>query len=267
VAGLQDWDGIFFFQYQDDGWGAGGWNADKIQRFFSFNGQPAKLALLAAFAPAFRRGDISPLSETAAGTFEEKLPPTLGLTARIGIDPKADKPAALLTPATGRRFATPDGQVVWDASDPARAHVLLNTPATRAVWGLIGGRQFDLGGVKFSVGTVERDYGVVVLTSLDGAPIESTRHALLAAVGSAQNSGMKWNDSRTSVGDRWGPGPALVNVVPVDMALTRGGARVFALDGRGQRVDEIKSGDRTGGNRFTLGTGYPSIWYEIEWAN
>jgi len=116
------------------------------------------------------------------------------------------------------------------------------------------------------VGAVERDYAVVVLTSLDGQPIESTGHALLAAVGSAENSGMKWNESRTSVGDQWGTGPAQINLIPFDIALPRGGARVFVLDGCGQRIGEINAVDPTGGSRFSPGTEHPSIWYEIEWA-
>ncbi|HEY9249580.1 MAG TPA: hypothetical protein VIO38_10625, partial [Rariglobus sp.] len=91
VAGLQDWDGIFFFEYHGR---ADAWDTGRIQGFFPFNGQPAKLALLTAFAPVFRRGDLAPLAEVAAGSPEKPLPATLGLGRRIGIDPKAKAPAA-----------------------------------------------------------------------------------------------------------------------------------------------------------------------------
>jgi hypothetical protein len=262
VAALQDWDGVFFFQYHAGG--DGGWYSDKVQRFFSFNGHPAKLALLTACAHLFRRGDLAPLPQVAAGTTARMLPATLGLTHRIGIDPKAAKPAELAPPA-GRRLASPDGRAVWDAGDPKRAHVTIDTPATRAAWGLIGGQRFDLGGVRVAVGAVERDYAVLVLTSLDGEPIERTRRALLAAVGSAENAGMKWNEARTSVGNQWGSGPAQVNGIAAEITLPQRGARLFALDGRGHRMHEVPPADGSAASRFKLGAEHRTLWYEIEW--
>ena len=262
VAALQDWDGIFFFQYESGG--EGGWYADKVQRFFSFNGQPAKLALFAACANLFRRGDLAPLATVAAGTVDRMVPATLGLTHRIGIDPQASK-AAERTPVAGQRLATPDERVVWDASDAARACVVVNTPATRAVWGLVGGQRFDLGGLQLTVGAVERDYAAIVLTTMDGKPLDMSRRALLTAVGSATNRGMKWNEARTSVGRDWGTGPAEVNGIAAEVTLPRGGAKVFALDGRGQRMGEVTPVDGVAAARFKLGPAYRTLWYEIAW--
>jgi hypothetical protein len=261
VAALQDWDGIFFFQYHS---AEGGWYSDKVSGFFSFNSQPAKLALFTACAHMFRRGDLAPLSEVAAGTLEMMVPATLGLTHRIGIDPQA-KIAARLAVPTGKRLATPDQRVVWEAGDAARAHVVVNTPATRAVWGLVGGQGFDLGGVKLAVGPVERDYAAIVLTTMDGKPVETTRRALLAAVGSATNRGMKWNEARTSVGRDWGTGPAEVNGITAEITLPRGGAKVFALDGCGQRQGEVVAADGATAARFKLGPADRTLWYEIAW--
>lgn len=261
VAGLQDWDGIFFFQYHGSG---EGWYADKVQRFFSFNGQPVKLALFTAFARAFRQGDLTPLTAVAAGTFEHMLPATVGLTHRIGIDPKANRPVATAAPK-GKRLSSPDGTVVWDASDPRRAHVLLNTPATRAAWGLVAGQQLKLGGWSVAVGAADHDYAALVLSSVDGKPLESTKRALLTAVGSATNVGMKWNETRTSVGNQWGTGPAQVNGIPAEVTLPRRGARLFALDGRGQRAGEVPAEDGRDGVRFKIGPAYRTLWYEVEW--
>jgi hypothetical protein len=259
IAALQDWDGVFFFQYQS---GETGWYPDKVQRFFSFNGQPAKLALFTACAHLFRRGDLAPLKAALAGTVDEMLPPTLGLTARIGIDPKASKPGNF-PPVPGKRLATPDGAVVWDATDARRAHVIVNTPASRAVWGLVGGQKFDLGSVQLTLGKIDREYAAIVITTLDGQPLETTKRALLTAVGSAENLNMKWNETRTSVGSDWGTGPAQVNGVPLEITLPRTGARIHALDGRGQRMHEVQRG--TEGRRFTLGANDRTVWYEIEW--
>ena len=262
VAALQDWDGVFFFQYS--GGGEGGWYSDRVQRFFSFNGQPAKLALFTAFAHLFRRGDLAPNSDVVAGSPAKLVSATLGMRARIGIDPRTSKqPEA--TVLQSKRLASPDERVVWDATDGERAHVIVNTPATRAAWGMIGGQHFDLGGVQLALGAVDRNYAVLVLTSMDGQPIETAKRALLAAVSSASNRGMTWNETRTSVGNQWGTGPTQVNAVPAEITLPRNGARMFALDGTGKRMREVKGEDGPTRARFKLGPEYRTLWYEIEW--
>jgi hypothetical protein len=154
--------------------------------------------------------------------------------------------------------------VVWDASDRQRAHVVINTPATRAAWGLIGGGRFDLGGIDLQVGQVDRDYAVLVVTSLDGQPLESSKQWLLAAVGSAQNQGMVWNESRTSVGNQWGTGPAIVNGITAQFEVGQKIRRIQALDGRGQPRGEVPLQTTGGSTRFTIGPAHQTLWYVIE---
>ncbi len=84
---------------------------------------------------------------------------------------------------------------------------------------MVGGREVRLGSVRVKFGSLDRDYGVLVLTSLDGEPLESSSRLLLAAVGSAQNQGMQWNADRTSVGTQWGRGPAMINGVAAELEL------------------------------------------------
>jgi hypothetical protein len=260
VAALQDWDGVFFFQYQS---GEGDWYADRVQRYFSFNGQPAKLALFTACAHLYRRGDLAPLTETAAGTVDSLLPGTLALSHRIGIDPRATESSAV-APPTDRRLSTADGRAVWDASDREQAYVSVNTPATRAVWGLVGGRSFDLGGVRFQVGQVDRNYAVLVLTSMDGQPLESSRRMLLAAVGSAENRDMVWNETRTSVGKQWGTGPTQVNGVAAEFEFPARLRRIQPLDGRGQPQGEVPLSKSANSTRFAIGPSHQTLWYAIE---
>ena len=260
VAALQDWDGVFFFDYQS---GENGWDTDRMRGYFSFNGQPVKLALLAACANLYRRGDLKPLSDVAAGTLNDLLPATLGLGHRIGIDPKATRPASPAAPA-GKRLASPDGQVVWDASERTQAHLLINTPNSRAVWGLIAGQKFNLGGVQLALGATDRNYAALILTSLDGKPLEKARRILLTAVGSAENRGMVWNDTRTSVGNQWGTGPALVNGIPAEVTLPFRIKSVHALDGRGQPQGAVPVHIEGSTSRFTIGPEHRTLWYEIE---
>ena len=260
VAALQDWDGVFFFQYHSS---HEDWYTDRVQRYFSFNGQPAKLALLTACAHLYRRGDLAPLPQRAAGTLDTLLPATLAMSHRMGIDSQAataDAPA----PPVGQRLASPDGRAVWDATDRDRAYVSVNTPATRAVWGLIGGRSFQLGGLRLRVGQVERNYAALVLTSMDGKPLESSRRMLLAAVGSAENRNMRWNAARTSVGNQWGNGPAQVNGIEADVELASRVRRVQPLDGRGHPQGEVVVTATGDSSRFSIGPAQRTLWYQIE---
>ncbi len=259
VAALQDWDGVFFFDYHSAG---DGWVTDRLRGFFSLNGQPVKLALLAACANLYRRGDLQPLSDVAAGTLQDLLPATLGLDHRIGIDPKSARPANLA--GRGKRLASPDGRAVWDASEPSRAHLLINTPKSRAVWGLVAEQRFDLGGIQIAFGAADRNYAVLILTSLDGKPLETSRRILLTAVGSAENQGMRWNESRTSVGNKWGEGPTLVNGIPVDVTVPFPIRSVQALDGAGQPQGAVPIRFEGTTCRFSIGPEHRTLWYEMK---
>ena len=259
VAALQDWDGVFFFQYQS---GEGDWYADRVQQFFSFNGNPAKLALFTACANLYRRGDLQPLREVAAGTLDERLSPALALSHRIGIDPDAKVPADVAVPEE-RKLGGPGTGAVWDATVAGQAHVSVVTPHTVALWGLLSGREFDLGGVRFSVGQVERDYAALVLTSMDGLPIHSSKRLLLAAVGSAENVGMQWNVSRTSVGRDWGTGPVQVNGIPATLEIGGRKLKAAALDGRGLPMGEVAVSPAGDGSRIEIGPEHRTLWYAL----
>ncbi len=260
IAGLQDWDGVFFFDYVSS---ADTWMRDGVDNFFSFSGNPAKLALLGIFANLYVRGDLAPLPARAAGTCETRLPGTIAISHRLGIDPKAKVPDPVESPGSPR-LAASDGRVIWDATETNRARVTVVTPATRAVWGRVGGQTHNLGGWGIRAGAIERDYAVIVLTSLDGRPIESAERMLLVAVGSAENEGVEWNAERTSVSDRWGRGPARVNGISAAMSLRAPVRAVHVLDGRGERCGTVPVTQRNGVSSWEIGPASKTLWYEIE---
>ncbi len=259
VASLQDWDGVFFFEYHGSG---DGWFEDRMHGYFSFNGQPVKLALLAACANLYRRGDLQPLPAVAAGTVKEMVPASLGLSHRIGIDPKA-KAREKQPVSLSRRLSAPDGRAVWDATEPGRAHVLINTPASRAVWGLLANQRFELGGIQIRVGAAERNYAAIVLTSLDGKKLEASHRLLLAAVGSAENPGMVWNETRTSLSNHWGTGPTQVNGIRGEFTLPVRLKSVHGLDGQGRQEREVAVQVEGNTSHFTIGPEQRTLWYEI----
>ncbi len=271
LASLQDWDAVFFYTYhtkQDD------WCADHIQGYFQINGQPCKTVLLPALAPLFRRADLEPLKQKAAaapGSHE-----TLGSLAfryRVGVDPnlKPEQSHSAPTPKelmqrNRKHQETPDENVRWDARDPQRSHIAVNTPATRAIWGRVGGRSFALGPWRLKFGTIEHDYAIVVATSRDGKPLASSRSILIAAVGHAENSGMGWNQERTSVGKQWGTGPTVVTGIPVELLLPASyrERQLFALDGRGEHTRRVPLEKQSDGLlKASLGPQWKTLWYEL----
>ncbi len=271
LACLQDWDGIYFFNYHGRG---DHWDVDHIQGWFEINGQPCKTVLLAAFAPLFRRLDLKPLKRKAAAAYQKHE--TLGALAfqyRVGIDPHLSPARSFPAPTEEelknpkrKYLKTPDGRVTWDAREQDRAFISLNAPATRAVWGRVAGRSFKLGDWKLTFGKPQQDYAIVVATSRDGRPLETSQSVLIAAVGHAENQNMGWNADRTSVGKKWGKGPSIVNGIPLTVVLppSQKARTLFALDGSGHRTATIPLVRLPDGSwKANLGPQWKTLWYEL----
>ena len=74
---------------------------------------------------------------------------------------------------------------------------------------------------------------------------------------------MGWNKQRTSVGDRWGTGPTQVNGIEANVTLKNRVRSVYALDGRGQRRQEVPTQTIGQATSFSIGPKYKTLWYEI----
>lgn len=293
-AALQDFDGVFFFQWSE------GRDLDHptFQDWTDTGYHAPLLASLAAAAPLFQGFDVSP----AAGAFTVAMDPDVELEAIVdaGVDwnvvdarcrgfPAAAallgrveldvSPGAVDSPvpdlAGQTRFVSDTGELVWDA---AAGVVTIDSARARAVIGRADGGSFALGGpgldcaiqpeacVTFEIGATRRGFCALALTLLEGASFGADGRALLSATGDVENTGMIWTDaSRTSVGDDWGGAPTLVEVIPAVVTLPRAASevRVFALDGRGQRAAELPvTGDGTAAT-FELGQELDTLWYEV----
>lgn len=224
IGALQDWDGVFFFDFEDQG---SQWDTDQMNGFFRINGQPCKLALLGACGKMYRQGDLAALTERksfAEGAhFEECVH---AFTKLVGMDPKLDRVTGTSTPDPAEfskmhppRFVSPGGSAIWDATDPKKATISINTAQTKSVWGLVGGQTIELGDWKLQFGSLPNNYGVMIATSRDGKPLSETKSALISLVNHAENENMEWNEDRTSVGTNWGNGPTKTWGVPLTISL------------------------------------------------
>jgi hypothetical protein len=273
LGAIQDWDGIFFFDYESE---HGRWFSEHYDGFFDFNSQPAKLAVFSVASNIFLRGDLSALPTKMSGTFDDRIAGHLAFLHQLGIDIKADEPDLVDTqsadPPSELLFKTPDGSLIWDATEESKSHLMLNTPRSSGVWGLIANQRFEVGPIEVAIGPIERDYGTIVLTALDDQPVSDSSRMLLLASSGAENTAMKWNADRTSVSDQWGTGPTQVNLVPAEISLTLGNAvgnsvenefTIYALDGTGARVSEVDSEQLDGKLTFKIGSPHKTIWYEL----
>ncbi|MGE9293970.1 MAG: carbohydrate binding domain-containing protein [Puniceicoccales bacterium] len=258
LAALQDWDGVFFFNYHTLG---GQWDIQGLYGFFNLTGDPVKLALMGVSANLYVRGDLKPLSKVAAGTLNERPSPLLAFERQIGIDPELEHPTV---PSPDKFLSDPDGQVVWQADAPRKARLIVNTPATRGLFGLVADSETELDGLTMSIGSVDRDYACVFVSSYDGSPLEEASRLVLVAVGRAESPGMAWNEDRTTVGNDWGRGPAEVNGIPVTFTLDASVSAVYALAGDGKRLGSVpvtKAAD--GSSTWTIGPDDQTLWYEV----
>ena len=143
----------------------------------------------------------------------------------------------------------------------------LNTPATKGVWGTIGGSTHSCGGTIIEVGNIEPNYGIVLLSSCDGQPLASCKRMILLTAGHSENQDMGWNEERTSVGTNWGKGPTKVTTFDSTTVKLPGGHswKYWPLDGAGERMTPSPIVVTDG--RLTVSPAQPSqrtLWFEIE---
>lgn len=265
---LQDWDAIFFFDYEsfhenspDDRPFFRTSTAD----FFGFNGAPAKLTAFSMFSNLFLRGDLKPLASQLLFPIDTVIDGRLAFTTRLAVDPQVVTMPDIRLPE-GTLLQTPDKTVTWHNDDPTTARLILDTPATRGAWGMIARQNFAITGLDLRVRAIPGDYGILVATSMDGKPLESAQKIVLLAATHSENLDMGWNADHTSVGSRWGHGPTQVVAVQADVSLltAMAHAKVHALDGKGEPTREIASELKGEVLRFTIDGSAKTLWYAIE---
>ena len=119
----------------------------------------------------------------------------------------------------------------------------------------------------FSLANVATDGGFVSasVVSMDSEPLATSHRILLTIANRFENTGMKWNAARTSVGNEWGRGPVIAAGVTADISLSLDATprKVFALNAAGHRNGEVPATYADGKLTFTINPKQEAIWYEI----
>jgi hypothetical protein len=294
-AALQDWDAVFFHNYESSGsWDTGTLHGNQIGE------HPTKMANFPVAAAIFRRGDVRRADGLVGATMtpEKELellmdkgkPWTLANGYDLGIDADniirhriavqvADEPGGLEPGSELSGFdviSSDTGQVTWDARDEDAAAQIVNTPRTKCVFGMIAERTFELGNVTFEVGRTLDGGATVALTLLEGESFAAPGRALLVATARAMNTGMELRPvaEETEGGTRtryeintWGERPSRVEVVPVTIRVPAGnGLTAYALDERGRRSGPLDVRLQDGKAVLESGPPAATLWYELVWS-
>ncbi|NOZ19449.1 MAG: cellulase family glycosylhydrolase [Planctomycetes bacterium] len=187
------------------------------------------------------------------------------LDAFVGI---ASMPIQLVkgTPAEPeKRFVSDTGEIDWDLREKGAELYSVNSPVTKAAVGFIGGRAVNLGGLRVAVRPTRNNFAVVALTAVDGKPVEKSDRLLLVAISNVENTGMVWDEKRTTVLRRWGKEPTIAEGIQGVVSLACNGrrARVFALDPAGKRKADVPATIEADKLIFHMDPRHETLWYEI----
>jgi hypothetical protein len=284
VGAFQDWDAVMPYTYMDF---KTDWNTDRLVGFFDFAGNPGKLVFAPACALAFRNGLVAagrtPVtltlpSDAAADLLASGRTSVRGLWTGAGVDAAAVTlrrlairvdPAATTVTASERVIATAirtsdTGEIAWNPGPNERFTV--NAPALRMVAGEVADRTVALGDLSLGFGRWASGHAVLAAVALDGKPLAESTKIMVSVAARVENQGMGWNADRTSVGRRWGTGPAIAERVPVEVTLPGTGWTAVPLDGKGSPQRPLAL--RTSGSRSTVSLNAAgtdsSLWFLIE---
>ncbi|MBN1506679.1 MAG: hypothetical protein JW955_07525 [Sedimentisphaerales bacterium] len=281
-AAFHDWDGVFFYTFEHKA--AADWSP-RMPSHFEIQSDPVKMMNLAAGACTFLRGDVQPAKETLCRSYSpEEVRESIRLaSSRRPFFTPGFSPALALVHATRIRDFDKSGgpyptasstdtivsdtsQLAWHRDGARQGYVTIDTNKSQALIGFLKHVERPL--THLAV-TVENEFCAVVVTSLDDKPISQADRLLLVTTARSANTGMKWNDKRTTLTD-WGTAPTLIEPVRgfVTLRSIESARQIEAvpLDSGATPLAEPIPAERTDG-AFRIAVGEPATpWYLIRIA-
>jgi hypothetical protein len=225
-AALQDWDGVFLFAYSH----ADNYDKAKIASFFDVEGNPLKMPLMPIGARIFLRGDVKPLPVMTLPAVRQRMLQTGSkyyytvwpyVKDELEMDWQKALKCGLQWSLEGNlRQALMDQRIDWTASGEGTGVITLNDPSVAARIGFVKAPT-TLGPIELT--KLDSHFAsIVLLPAESGKTLADTDRLLLAIVGRGSNTGMQWDETRHTVGDKWGNPPAQIEVVKATVRLPPG---------------------------------------------
>ena len=220
-AALQNWDGIFWYSLAHQDTTTMEKNA---LAHFDFAKDAVKMSQLGAGALMFLRGDVRAAQQTLVRSYSHEqvlaslrstnwkeqpyftpgFPLTLPLIHGVRVSSFDGPPTGAFAATPTNPVASDTSEIVWRASGKGTGLVVVDTPRSQA---LIGFLATQSGATKNLRAEMRSPFTAITLGALDAKPI-ATASRLLVTVGSrTMNSGMTWNEKKTSL-ENWGNAPA-----------------------------------------------------------
>ena len=266
-AAFQDWDGIFWYSFSHQA--AEDWHPSPPGHF-DIHQDPVRMTGLLAGAILFLRADVQPAKVTHLRSYSpEQVAESIRMDRKQGpyFTPGLN-PTAPLVHAT--RIASLNGQPSPGDSIPAVEP--LQSDTGELTWGdavtvdtpraqeLIGNAK----ATRNMAEEIANPFTVVTLEALDNSPIARASTLLLTASAKSANTGMTWNEKRTSTPEL-GSGGMWIEPVTGAITLKIDKAKrveVQALDGGGSALGPPAQARKTSeGWRVELAA--PSPWYLV----
>lgn len=278
-AALQDWDGIFWYTLAHEDVSA---MRNGALAYFDFAKDPVKMSQLAAGALMFLRADVrsaqrvvdrSYSPEQVTGSlrlrwsegpyFTPGFPLALPLTHAVRIKSFDGPPTASFEPVPTDPILSDTGELTWRGGGKDTGVVCVDTPRSQ---GLIGHLGRQTAGTRNLRAETQTRFCVLTLGALDNRPIASADRLLLTTAARVANTGMVWNEKRTSL-EKWGAAPVRIEPVAgkVTLIALAPAREVIAqpLDGDGQPLGRPLPLKRTG-NDWVLELGQTATtWFVI----
>jgi len=279
-AAFQDWDGIFFYTFEHKD--PNEWTP-RMPGHFEIRPDPVKMTSLAAAAVMFLRSDIRPALETIPRSYSMKqvresirLPyserpyftPGFNLSLPLRHSTRIagfDEQHMQYPKVTANNPIVSDtGELCWYRSELGKGLVAVDTEKSQVMIGFIKDNNKAVRNISV---TAENEFCSIIVTSLDAEPIARSQSLLIAATAHSANTGMIWNEKRTSLID-WGSAPTVIEPVKGSVTLRNIMAaehiEAVPLNGAGRRMgDSIPA--RVIENGFVIPIGeYATTWYLVK---
>jgi hypothetical protein len=113
------------------------------------------------------------------------------------------------------RIEADTGQLGWYGAAEESGQVVVDSPRTQA---LIGFFDEDSRSTTNVTSKLDTPFASILLTSLDGRPIDGSQRMLLATTATSVHTGFEWNEDRKTV-KQWGTFPTVIEPVRGEIAL------------------------------------------------
>ncbi|HVU09253.1 MAG TPA: carbohydrate binding domain-containing protein, partial [Verrucomicrobiae bacterium] len=286
-AGLQDWDGIWLFDY---GYGDPVTTLGYVQDYFSIGQHPTKLSNLLLAANLFRRYDVKPamneitmamtpdtelgllINKSANNIFSSSylgVSASLAFTNRIDTSVGTNASGLLTAPPgpSGNVVSSDTGELRWDVSQAGNGILTADTSRTKFLVGYADNKAVSLSGITFKPGTTRLGWCTLGMTVTQGSVLTNNCTALIVATGWWENTNQVWTDTnKDSVGTNWGGPPVLTEVVPfsVTLPVPTNYVHAWSLDESGQLKAALSVTGNALSSTITVSTNANSVWYEVQ---